>query len=1368
MRIIGIITTKDRSDLFSKAIETASSQSRKLDQIIVVSDSRDDNYEREELICKDHDAVLLKDSYAHNYAGSLNTAIHRIISDRLFEAHNFFDIYVAFLDDDDLWHKEYIEKCEKNIAHNEDFVISGINYCDGDKIDPLTIPQKIEIDDFLKSNPHIQGSNTFIKLATLLKAGIFDENMPSTTDRDLFVRVMLLKPSYVVINEHIVDINADNNRERITNGRENKADGLRKFYYKYGSLMSNEIKDSFFERAEHLFQVREEEIKTSVRTTIPPCKNPCNVEKYCGRLTVGFIATEYDLGLRLLKQLLALQRKKTKIIILINFKNTINEYESLLKQSEYSYKLIAHDLIVEDFKSHELAGLVTEKQIEDMPICDIAVSRSLLQHYLYCHTKDGDIVWVVDDDMELYDLRKGKNGLFKNTVDIDGTIEKYRKKYDAVIGNYALDAPLPTLSTLRTSLLDYAYFKINAPFNAAYERLNNDYYYDLTDESNIHLETPLRISNDITLDHIFSGKAASRPLYTNDDEVRDVKSRGGNTFIFNREILRIPNWSLQISGKVGRRSDYFWVQCAKKHEFNLANIPFAILHNRSKTVFDYRKEENKFLLDIIGASFTKAVGVVGLDGGRQEFFDAYRNIFMQRLTKYFSSYYRIIGLLQLIDDNNPYTKEFTIGRLNEFVKNTENYTNRESVINAFDILQKKLYIQEQVRSCNKIEEALKKLFNIKTLILLGFGSEGIVYSDNQFVYKWFFNKPDNWDFLKKIPFGECAQTDDIETFESDNQYIIRYLYSPSTEYNGGYAEQLADLIAFGVQNGFVLTNIKKRNFVIAKDKLKMIDYGHSIEVYTEEKFLRSIKRCYEMLRYSFLTDDEFSNLIKLHYDSKMAIAIDSGYENFKFIVFKRKKEHIHDEPVLNLFRSETKQKILDYGAGKCKIANSLADNNEVIVYDPDEDTVRKRAGSKVQILDKNSLISNSFDIILNNLVLCCTNNKENSDIIADIARLLKINGRAIISICCPFFNDIERSELRTTGNHGQYQNAEVFSKYIRYGNTKRDEYHRPIEYYENLLQRYGLEIKNVIECNGVDTEAILPIAEHIVFDCVLVNKNTIISDCSSLIKTNPIEHRTIYSSIKQKVSAAVVLYIYGFNSLNSKIKRLFDTLRRQTYQEFFIVYVDDASKNGSASYARFILENDSLFKNKSFVLLNDKKVGVLANFVMILKNVIVNSNAVVININNDDYLVADNAIENIVAEFNNGADITCGNCLRHDKPLKEYKIYSFDKLWERGGDNIWLHPKCFRRKLFDHIDIENDLKIEGKFVTVNTDFAFMLPMIEHSTKNVFIKDALYYFEPSMDNQNSDNKYEEKHKEKIHNELLEKARRRYEKNNSGNR
>lgn len=222
---------------------------------------------------------------------------------------------------------------------------------------------------------------------------------------------------------------------------------------------------------------------------------------------------------------------------------------------------------------------------------------------------------------------------------------------------------------------------------------------------------------------------------------------------------------------------------------------------------------------------------------------------------------------------------------------------------------------------------------------------------------------------------------------------------------------------------------------------------------------------------------------------------------------------------------------------------------------------------------------------------------------------------------------------------------------------------------------------------------------------------------------------------------------------------MFDSLKRQTFQGFDIVYIDDASTNESADYARLLVRHDPYFAGRTVACWNDTNAGELDNFVFAMQNMVINKNAIVINVDNDDYLVNDKAIEIIVKKFLEGAEITCGNCIRWDKPLKRYRVYSFDKVWERNGDNIWLHPKCFRRYLFDCINIDNDLKIDGKYVDVNTDFAFMLPMIQEARRKEFIEEILYYFEPSLENSMRTGKYSKQYKAEVKKRLLEKAKER---------
>lgn len=214
MKIIGIIATKNRFEYFERALKSAITQKRRLDELIVVSDSEADMKEMERQLAESASAYFLDDEREHNYAGSLNTAIHFILTKELFGLTDSEQTYVAFLDDDDVWEDEYIFACEKALI-DEDFVVSGIVYCNEQGEQPLSIPHELSVESFLQGNPHLQGSNTFVKLSTLLKAGLFDENMSSTTDRDIFTRIMLLNPTYAVVNRHLVKVDAFNSRERI-------------------------------------------------------------------------------------------------------------------------------------------------------------------------------------------------------------------------------------------------------------------------------------------------------------------------------------------------------------------------------------------------------------------------------------------------------------------------------------------------------------------------------------------------------------------------------------------------------------------------------------------------------------------------------------------------------------------------------------------------------------------------------------------------------------------------------------------------------------------------------------------------------------------------------------------------------------------------------------------------------------------------------------------------------------------------------------------------------------------------------------------------------------------------------------------------
>lgn len=57
---------------------------------------------------------------------------------------------------------------------------------------------------FLAGNPHIQGSNLFVRLDAVLAAGCFNEWLPSTTDRDLCLRLAGVGVQAAVTGVHSV------------------------------------------------------------------------------------------------------------------------------------------------------------------------------------------------------------------------------------------------------------------------------------------------------------------------------------------------------------------------------------------------------------------------------------------------------------------------------------------------------------------------------------------------------------------------------------------------------------------------------------------------------------------------------------------------------------------------------------------------------------------------------------------------------------------------------------------------------------------------------------------------------------------------------------------------------------------------------------------------------------------------------------------------------------------------------------------------------------------------------------------------------------------------------------------------------------
>jgi len=137
--------------------------------------------------------------------------------------------------------------------------------------------------------------------------------------------------------------------------------------------------------------------------------------------------------------------------------------------------------------------------------------------------------------------------------------------------------------------------------------------------------------------------------------------------------------------------------------------------------------------------------------------------------------------------------------------------------------------------------------------------------------------------------------------------------------------------------------------------------------------------------------------------------------------------------------------------------------------------------------------------------------------------------------------------------------------------------------------------------------------------------------------------------------------------------------------------------------------------------------GQMANLTLAIRHVCTNPESVIITLDLGDALIGSTALDRVEAEYIRGADVTIGSMLRTDKHA-DYPATLQSPRQARGG-NVWQHLRTFRKRLFDAIP-DQDLRINGQYVDIAVDWAFMIPIVEMAEKPVWIREPLYLYEPS--------------------------------------
>ncbi len=192
MQITAIIPTHNRAEFILQAIRSIQNQSLHVDEIIVIDDGSTD--ETSELL-KDEDIT-----YIYQVHGGVSKARNRGIKEAKHE-------WLAFLDSDDLWHKEKIKEHVSLHVNNPDLLasFSDEKWIRGGKIITKKKHLRKEEPTFLNSLRVCKiGVSTFFVHKTVFEdVGLFDESLKVCEDYDLWLRI-LTKHQIKLINKELI------------------------------------------------------------------------------------------------------------------------------------------------------------------------------------------------------------------------------------------------------------------------------------------------------------------------------------------------------------------------------------------------------------------------------------------------------------------------------------------------------------------------------------------------------------------------------------------------------------------------------------------------------------------------------------------------------------------------------------------------------------------------------------------------------------------------------------------------------------------------------------------------------------------------------------------------------------------------------------------------------------------------------------------------------------------------------------------------------------------------------------------------------------------------------------------------------------
>jgi len=251
-----IIPTYKRIDLLKKSVDSVLNQTYKNIEIIVVDDNEPSSYYRNE-------TSLILNNYIKTYENIKYIQLEKNSGGCIARNTGLQEAagkYVNFLDDDDIFYPEKIEKQVSKFENStEQLAVVGCFANIRDNNGKIKRVEKVEIkgDVFIKQLAYnvCTTSIALINREVCVKSGGFIK-IPSSQEHLFFIKIFEVNPYYDYISEPLIDI-IHHDGERVSNNKNKPLGAMELFKYVktyFNKLDKNEIKNISIEHYENILR----------------------------------------------------------------------------------------------------------------------------------------------------------------------------------------------------------------------------------------------------------------------------------------------------------------------------------------------------------------------------------------------------------------------------------------------------------------------------------------------------------------------------------------------------------------------------------------------------------------------------------------------------------------------------------------------------------------------------------------------------------------------------------------------------------------------------------------------------------------------------------------------------------------------------------------------------------------------------------------------------------------------------------------------------------------------------------------------------------------------------------------------------------